>query len=218
MQPEAAMGAVTSDQVLVDRIRAGDSDAWRELVERYEGRLLAFVEPRVTTIQDAEDIVQETFVGFALNLANFDNQRDLRAYLFAIAAHKLKDWLRRKKRRPWDSASSDASGRPLEEVGGKVRSPSTIVRSREGHMLEEEALTDALRELVQRLKETEQYDRLKCIELLFVRGWRNKDVAAATGLTEQQVANIKFQTIRQLRSRVGEHPALKTLEKADETD
>ena len=41
--------AVTSetDRLIVERIRNQDDDAWAELISRYEGRLLAFVESRI---------------------------------------------------------------------------------------------------------------------------------------------------------------------------
>jgi RNA polymerase sigma-70 factor (ECF subfamily) len=39
-----------------------------------------------------------------------------------------------------------------------------------------------------------------CAELLFVRGWANKDAAEELGITEQQVANYKFDFIARLRT------------------
>lgn len=206
------MSASTSDRLLIERCRAGDQDAWQEFVNRYEGRLMAFVEPRVPTTQDAEDIVQETFCGFLASLPNFDDRRDVASYLFAIAAHKLTDLLRARGRRPWDSTSSDASGPPLDQMKGRERSPSTILRSREVHAAEDQALVDALAGYIRKLKAEGAYGRLKCIELLFVRGWRNKDVAKALGISEQDVANHKHQTIVWLRQRVRHHPALAAFE------
>ena len=41
--PEALLRA---DRLLVGRVRRGDEDAWREIIDRYEGRLLAFAESR----------------------------------------------------------------------------------------------------------------------------------------------------------------------------
>ena len=50
------------DRVLIERISSGDGDAWSDLIARYEGRLLAFVESRLTNRSASEDIVQEAFV------------------------------------------------------------------------------------------------------------------------------------------------------------
>ena len=56
------------DTLLIQRIRGGDSDAWNDLIARYEGRLLAFAESRVGRRAASEDIVQETFIGFLNSL------------------------------------------------------------------------------------------------------------------------------------------------------
>ena len=72
------------DQQLIRRIRSGDGDAWNDLIGRYEGRLLAFVDSRLSNRSASEDIVQETFVGFLNSLPNYDGRRALESYLFSI--------------------------------------------------------------------------------------------------------------------------------------
>ena len=42
-----AMAAAETDGLLVRQVRAGDAGAWRQLIERFEGRLLAFVDSRL---------------------------------------------------------------------------------------------------------------------------------------------------------------------------
>ena len=74
-----------SDTILVRRIREGADDAWEELIARYEGRLLAFVESRIGDRTSSQDVVQETFIGFLTSLPNFDDSRPLEGYLFSIA-------------------------------------------------------------------------------------------------------------------------------------
>src|SRR5262249_61426776 len=43
------------------------------------------------------------------------------------------------------------------------------------------------------------FARLRCLELLIVKGWANKDVAKYLDLTEQAVASYKFQTVGRLK-------------------
>ncbi len=74
------------ERLMVQRIRAGDADAWRELIDRYEGRLLAFTEGRLRSRDASEDIVQEAFIGFLNSLPNYDGRRPLESYLFSICA------------------------------------------------------------------------------------------------------------------------------------
>src|SRR5438309_11978382 len=97
--------ASEGDRLLIQQIRQGDQRAWEDLIARYEGRLLAFVERRLRDRSASEDVVQETFIGFLNSLPNFDERRELQTYLFTIASHKLTDHLRRQGRHPVRTAS-----------------------------------------------------------------------------------------------------------------
>lgn len=191
------------DRVLIGRIRSAEQDAWDELISRYEGRLLAFVESRLENRAAAEDIVQEAFIGFLTSLPNYDDRRPLESYLFSIAAHKLTDHLRREGRRPTvplaPGSSASSAGR---ELTGPGRPASSILRSGERKGLEEEALVAAMDGQLQHWRERGDWDKIRCTELLFVRGWANKDVAAELGLSEQTVANYKFDFLANLRTAV----------------
>jgi len=193
------MATTDADRLLIRQVRAGDTPAWQQLIERYEGRLLAFVESRLRDRAASEDVVQETFVGFLTSLPHYDEKRDLEAYLFSIAAHKLTDHLRKQGRRPIDQYGSDDQGRPLDEVPGGARAASSIARSDERREAEERLLTDAMGQLVREWMDRGDYDRVRCLELLIVLGWANKDVARSLGMTEQAVASYKFQTIARLK-------------------
>jgi RNA polymerase sigma-70 factor (ECF subfamily) len=192
--------ATDTDRLLVDRIRQGDGDAWRELIDRYEGRLLAFVESRLGRRVAAEDIVQDAFIGFLTSLPNYDGRRPLESYLFSICAYKLTDHLRREGRRPAIplSAGGDSSGD--WELESPARGASSIARSGERRNLEEKAIVEALRQQVDRWKERGDWAKLRCIELLIVRGWANKDVAEELRISEQQVANFKFDFLARMRA------------------
>src|SRR5690349_19036369 len=142
-RPRAPMPTTDAEKLLIRHVRDGDGRAWQQLIERYEGRLLAFVDSRLHDRAASEDTVQETFIGFLTSLPNYDEDRDLEAYLFSIASHKLTDHLRKQGRRPIDQLGSDDHGRPLDEVPGGARAASSIARSGERRHAEEILLTEA---------------------------------------------------------------------------
>ena len=189
-----------TDRLLIKRIRSGDGDAWGDLISRYEGRLLAFVESRIGNRAASEDIVQEAFVGFLNSLPNYDGRRSLESYLFSICAYKLTDHLRREGRRPAVPLSTGSESGGDWQIAGSARPASSIARSGERRELEEQAIIRAVGDQVSRWKDRGDWVKLMCIELLFVRGWANKDVAVELGITEQQVANFKFDFIARMRS------------------
>jgi RNA polymerase sigma-70 factor (ECF subfamily) len=191
------------DRLLIARIRAAEPEAWTDLIGRYEGRLLAFVESRLDNRSAAEDIVQETFIGFLTSLPNYDDDRPLEGYLFSIAAHKLTDHLRREGRRPTVPLTASSSQTSSSwDLPGSARGASSLVRSGERKKLEESALVEALREQIERWQERGDWQKLKCIELLVVRGWANKEAADHLGISEQAVANFKFDFLARTKSLV----------------
>jgi RNA polymerase sigma-70 factor (ECF subfamily) len=191
------------DMLLVEQIRSGKPEAWTMLISQYEGRLLSFVDSRLRRRASSEDVVQETFIGFLTSLPNYDTRRPLESYLFSIAAHKLTDYLRREGRRPaLPLSSTGASDTGVWDMPGAGRPASSIARSGERKALEEEAIARGVAEQIDNWRSKGDWQKVKCMELLFVRGAANKEVATALGITEQQVANFKFDFLDRLRNLV----------------
>lgn len=199
----------TPDADLIRRIRAQQPEAWEELIAAYERRLLAFVEQRLGDRVAAEDVVQETFLGFLRALPNYDPATPVEAFLFAIASHKLKDVLRQRGRRPvLMMGQADSDSGPLPEPAGHARRASALARSAEQHSAEERLLTQTLTDLVQSWYSRGELERLACAELLFVLGWPNKDAAAELGISEQAVANHKQFVVQKLKAAAAKRPEI----------
>jgi RNA polymerase sigma-70 factor (ECF subfamily) len=143
-------------------------------------------------------------IGFVNSLPNYDCSRPLESYLFSIAAYKLTDHLRREGRRPvtqFPSHGDTSDG--ARHVAAAGRAVSSVARSIEQRASEEKSLSTALQDQVAKWKSRGDYQKLKCIELLFVAGVNNKDAAKELGITEQQVANYKSDFINRTRSLIG---------------
>ena len=193
------MPADSPESLLITAVRKGDQNAWQDLIARYEGRLLAFIDSRLRNRAASEDIVQDTFLGFLVSLPNYDSATPLETYLFSIAAHKLTDVLRRKGRRPTIPLMVEDSQGHWNEPVGNDRRASSLAQSRERRVAEEQVIGECLRSLIASWKENEELERLQCIELLFVLGWPNKSVAERLGISEQAVANHKHFAVTKLK-------------------
>ena len=90
-----------SDQVL-DRARAGDEDAFRELTDPYRRELDLHIYRIVGSRQDAEDLLQETLLAAWGGLERFEGRASVRAWLYRIATNRSLDALRAARRRPED--------------------------------------------------------------------------------------------------------------------
>src|SRR4051794_31090073 len=82
--------AATDDQVLVERARAGDEDAFAVLVRRHSPALLRLARMYVPTEAIAEDVVQETWLGVLRGLERFEGRSSFKTWLFRILVNRAK--------------------------------------------------------------------------------------------------------------------------------
>lgn len=94
----------TSDHDLIQRAAAGDRAAFEVIVRRYSRPLAEFVARRTARVQDAEDIVQETFLRAFSSLHTFDKQYSLKNWLFSIAYRLIVSGYRQKRPQPLEEA------------------------------------------------------------------------------------------------------------------
>jgi len=87
-----------SDAALVTRTREGDPEAFRVLVERHSIKLFQLAFRMTGNKQDAEDMVQETFLRAYKQLGRFESRAGVGTWLHRIAANCSLDLLRKRKR------------------------------------------------------------------------------------------------------------------------
>jgi RNA polymerase sigma-70 factor (TIGR02960 family) len=85
---------------LVDRARAGDGQAFGELVGRYRRELQVHCYRILGSALDAEDVLQETLVAAWQGLAGFEGRSSVRVWLYQIATRRCLNALRSASRRP----------------------------------------------------------------------------------------------------------------------
>jgi RNA polymerase sigma-70 factor (ECF subfamily) len=192
------MDSQNADQYLVEQIRAGHQDAWRQLIQRYEGRLTAYARMRTASLADAEDLVQEAFVGFLQSLPHYDAKRTLETYLFTILRYKLCDQLRQRKIVPLNPPA-DAEDWWDQIVPGTAETPSGLAADAEAREAFESTLSGLLRRLIHDLRDRNAFDDLQVIELVFYKGMRNVDVGSLLDIDQKAVAGIKFRAIQRLQ-------------------
>lgn len=195
-----------ADQFLVEEIRRGSESSWRQLIDRYSGRLLAFARARTSSLSDAEDLVQETFVGFLSSAEHFDTNRSLETYLFTILRYKLYDLLRQRKTNVL-SEPADAEGWWDHVVPGTTETPSGIAVQAEAHHQQEDLLAELLKELIHGMRDREAFDDLQVIELVFYAGRRNLDVADLLDMDQKAVAGVKFRATGKLQKSLSQRDA-----------
>jgi RNA polymerase sigma-70 factor, ECF subfamily len=97
-----------SDRAAVARAQAGDSDSFRLLVERHSRGVFRLAYRITGHHEDAEDVVQETFLRAYRQLEHFENRASFGTWLYRIAANYALDLVRMHRRYQDEDAMASA--------------------------------------------------------------------------------------------------------------
>jgi len=111
-----------TDAAVVAQVLAGDRDAFRVLVERHSRSIYRVVYRMTGNQQDAEEIVQETFLRAYKSLARFELRANFGTWLYRIAVNRTLDFLTSKKTQMKDAYQ--ITDHPGEEEGNQVQLPA----------------------------------------------------------------------------------------------
>jgi RNA polymerase sigma-70 factor (ECF subfamily) len=128
----------------VERARSGDSDAFRLLVEQHSRAVFRLAFRMTGNEQDAEDVVQETFLRAYRQLDKYEARSSFSTWLYRIASNYSLDLIRMRKRHE----DRRERGKPAEErdilqtIPGKAPGPDRIAQSNQVQTRVNEALNE----------------------------------------------------------------------------
>ena len=88
-----------TDDVLIEKMLAGDENAFREFIKKYESRIASIVIRMLGNTPEAEDVGQETFIRFFQSMDKFRKESSIGTYLTRIAINLSLNELKKRKRR-----------------------------------------------------------------------------------------------------------------------
>lgn len=174
-----------SDGAIVARIRGGDSDAYRLLVERH-GRSVFRLAYRMTgNEQDAEDVVQETFLRAYKQLARFEDRASFGTWVYRIAANYSLDLIR--SRKPQKARQTNDAEDIMAGIASGAPGPDRLLVS--GRI--QETLDAAMREL-------SQQERTAFV-LRHFEGQSIEEIGGTLGLGTNATKHSIFRAVQKLR-------------------
>jgi RNA polymerase sigma-70 factor (ECF subfamily) len=114
-----------SDQLLVERVQAGDKQAFDVLVSKYQRRLMRLVSRLVHDPAEAEDVVQETFIKAYRALWHFRGDSAFYTWLYRIGINTAKNFLVTQGRRTPTSTDANAEEAEAFDDGDSLRDINT---------------------------------------------------------------------------------------------
>jgi RNA polymerase sigma-70 factor (ECF subfamily) len=113
------------DQLLVDRVREGDKQAFDLLVAKYQRRLMRLLSRIVHDPAEAEDVVQETFIKAYRALRHFRGDSAFYTWLYRIGINTAKNFLATQGRRTPTSTDADSEQAEAFNDGEHLRDINT---------------------------------------------------------------------------------------------
>jgi len=120
-----------TDATAIARARTGDSDAFRSLVERHSRNVFRLAFRMTGNENDAEDIVQETFLKAYKQLNRYESRSSFGTWLFRIAANCSLDLIRSRKHRQEVAMVDDEERDTLAIVRSPAPGPDRLAVSKE---------------------------------------------------------------------------------------
>jgi len=170
-----------SDRELIERIRSQDWNAFEVLVLRYQDRVYGLALGMLRDDDEAQDVVQETFLNVFRKLESFRGESAFSSWLYRIAANNAMMKLRGKRRRVETSLEEVL---PAYNTDGHFTVSIEDWSQRVDKMLEDRELGEHIRQAVDKLP-----DIYRAVFLLSdIHDMSMRDIAATLDLT---VPNVK---------------------------
>src|ERR1043166_7484149 len=106
--------------VLIARAKSGDVEALEALYRAFETPVYNLARRICRTPEDAEDVLQETFLEVVRSIRQYRGEGHLWGWIRQIAASKALMRLRSEKRRETDELVEEATGAPPQSVGARI--------------------------------------------------------------------------------------------------
>lgn len=187
----------------LDRLRAGDKDAFTDLVREHGPRMLAFARRFLPRDQDAHDALQDAFLSAFKSIGKFDGRSQLSTWLQRITINACLMRIRSRKRRP--EVSIEALLPAFLPDGHQIRdTPAWGAESKveSGHETEHGAgsgrgrLLDLVRESVDGLPDAYR----EVLLLRDVEEFSTEETAEALGITKDAVKTRLHRARQALRA------------------
>jgi len=179
-----------SDSVAVARVRAGDGDAYRVLVDRHSRSVFRLAYRMTGNEQDSEDVVQETFMRAYKQLHRWEARSSFGTWLYRIAANYSLDLVRSRKRHgevTMNETGADDTPEMIHSLASGDPGPDRLLFS----VRVQETVSSALDEL-------SQQERTAFV-LRHFEGQSIEEISGALGLSGNAAKHSIFRAVQKLR-------------------
>jgi RNA polymerase sigma-70 factor (ECF subfamily) len=193
LSAEPSPDAAAQDLVWMERVKQGDMDAFRELIEAHQHRIIGTIAKMLSDDTEAEDLAQQVFIRVWKSAARYEPTAKFTTWLYTITRNLVFNELRRRRRHGMQSLTDPPPGE--ERAAIQVADPSTKAPDRS--VLDTE-MQDAIQKAIDELPETQRmavilrrYDEISYEEM-----------GKVLGLSVPAVKSVLFRARTELREKL----------------
>lgn len=173
------------------RIKLGDTDALRDLIEAHQHRVIGTVAKMLADDSDAEDIAQQVFIRVWKSAARYEPTAKFTTWLFKITRNLVFNELRRRKRHPAQSLDAvTEDDRPMQAPDSNTKAPDDSLLNNEMQTAIQKAI-DELPEIQRMAIVLRRYDDIPY-----------EDIGEILGLSVPAVKSVLFRARTELREKL----------------
>ena len=184
------------DETLVARTQKNDSTAFDVLIGRYKERLYATVYHMTANHEDANDLVQETFIKAFKSIDSFRGHSSFYTWVYRIAVNRTINFLKRRKNR--NQYSLDDLDSSIQADPDLLEMMSHVTPRREVGLNE---LQEKLNEALQKLSESHR----AVVTMHDIQGMTHADIAKVLKCSEGTVRSRLFYARQQLQGLLSDY-------------
>ena len=186
-----------------------DQESWKEFFDTYWKMLYSVARRAGLAEAEAQDIVQETIIGVAKKMPNFQYDPavgSFKSWLMLIIRRRIIDYFRKRGRefqRP--ASSSEPAARLARHDPGSATGTGTIERipDPDGDQIhriyEEEWQHHVFDAALERVKQLVDYEEFQVFDCYAMKGWPPEQVAKTLNVTMSFVYNAKYRLTRMIK-------------------
>ena len=174
------------DVAVISRARAGDSEAFRVIVERHSRSVFRLAFRMTGSEQDAEDVVQEAFLKAFRRLQSFEARANFSTWLYRITVNCALDLMRKRRRHEEHNETHDFEG-VVQDQSGKSAPADAMLFSVE--------VQKRVREAMETLSPMER----SAFVLRHYEGMSIEEIGQALGLRTSAAKHSIFRAVKKMR-------------------
>jgi len=190
-QADSSSDGAAQDLVWMARVKEGDTEALRELIEAHQHRVIGTVAKMLGDDCDAEDISQQVFIRVWRSAARYEPTAKFTTWLFKITRNLVFNELRRRKRHPAQSLDAvTEDDRPLQAPDPGAKAPD--------HSLLDGEMQTAIQKAIDELPEVQRM-------AVILRRYDDipyEDIGEILGLSVPAVKSVLFRARTELREKL----------------